>query len=330
MRVRILYHDFCFDGAASAAFMSRFLRDRFHPGAEFCYTGLVHTSGFAWNEGHFDADLHAIVDFKYSPHPRLDWWFDHHESAFLTAADENHFHQNRNQRKVLDPSFLSCALLTSHIARERFDYHAPDLAELVAWANVIDGAQYPDAVTAVELAAPALRLVLVIENAPDTAIVHTIIRQMQYEPLEKIVRLPEISDLAEEFYAQHLDSIHLMKSRGKVQNGVVSFDLTDVAPKRHNKFIPYFLFPEAHHSVQFYRSGSQIRVSVGTNPWVARGSDINLAKLCERYGGGGHRAVAAVSFEPEAEAEARRVVREILDELRCGSAPNSLLAPEPR
>ena len=38
MRVRVLYHDHCFDGAASAAFFSRFQRGAFHPGAEFAYS----------------------------------------------------------------------------------------------------------------------------------------------------------------------------------------------------------------------------------------------------------------------------------------------------
>lgn len=319
MIIRILYHDFCFDGAASAAYLSRFLVDRFHPSAEVGYAGLVHTSGFAWKDERFDADLHAIVDFKYSSHPRLDWWFDHHESAFLTPEDRKHFQQNQNQRKVRDTSFLSCATLISHIAREQFDYDAPDLGELVAWANLIDGAQYPDAVTAIELAAPALRLMLVVENAPNSAVVQTIIRHMQYEPLDHIVRRPEIGDLAEEFYAQHLDSIHLMKSRGNFKDGVVFFDLTDAAPKRHNKFIPYFLFPQALHAVTLYRIGSQIRLSVGTNPWTSAHNEFNLARLCERYGGGGHRVVAAVSFGPEAEVDAGRAATEILAELRNGS-----------
>ena len=39
MRVRILYHDHCFDGAASSAFFSRFAEAKFYPGATFEYTG---------------------------------------------------------------------------------------------------------------------------------------------------------------------------------------------------------------------------------------------------------------------------------------------------
>ena len=39
------------------------------------------------------------------------------------------------------------------------------MADLVHWADVIDGALYPDARTAVEMKAPAMKLTMVIESA---------------------------------------------------------------------------------------------------------------------------------------------------------------------
>jgi len=42
MRVRVFFHDHCFDGAASAAVFSRFYQGRFAPDAEFVYSGLAH------------------------------------------------------------------------------------------------------------------------------------------------------------------------------------------------------------------------------------------------------------------------------------------------
>ena len=97
MRVRILYHDHCFDGAASAAFFSRFVEAKFYPGAQFAFTGLAHKADQLFEPGYFDGDVNAIVDFKYSTDPRLTWWFDHHQSAFLTPEDAEHFKQ-RHQR----------------------------------------------------------------------------------------------------------------------------------------------------------------------------------------------------------------------------------------
>ena len=69
MRARILYHDHCFDGAASAAFFSRFLEAKFHPGAQFEFTGLAHKASQLFEPSLFDGDVNAIVDFKYSTDP---------------------------------------------------------------------------------------------------------------------------------------------------------------------------------------------------------------------------------------------------------------------
>jgi nanoRNase/pAp phosphatase (c-di-AMP/oligoRNAs hydrolase) len=54
---------------------------------------------------------------------------------------------------------------------------------------------------------------------------------------------------------------------------------------------------------------------VGSNPWAPRPRTHNIAKICERYGGGGHAVVGAVSFKPEEVAEARQAVQEIVAEL---------------
>src|SRR5271157_4260096 len=105
MRVRILYHDHCFDGAASAALFSRFAETQFYPHAQFQFTGLAHKASQLFEPALFDGDVNAIVDFKYSPDPRLTWWFDHHQSAFLSPEDAEHFHRDHSGRKLFDPSY---------------------------------------------------------------------------------------------------------------------------------------------------------------------------------------------------------------------------------
>src|ERR1700689_2748831 len=165
MRVRILYHDHCFDGAASAAFFSRFLEGKFHPDAEFEFTGLAHKASQLFEPSLFDGDVNAIV------------------------------------------------------ARERFGFAAPDLAELVSWADIIDGAQYANAQEAVELREPAMRLTLVIEGSKGSEPVQTIIRK-----------------------------------QARCEDGVVSFDLVDQELEGYNKFIPYYLFPHSVYTVSVLTS----------------------------------------------------------------------------
>src|ERR1035441_4993022 len=65
LRVRVFYHDKCFDGASSAALFSRFYRERVHGDAEFVYSGLLHRAGSLFDEKQFDGDENVIVDFKY-------------------------------------------------------------------------------------------------------------------------------------------------------------------------------------------------------------------------------------------------------------------------
>ena len=58
------------------------------------------------------------------------------------------------------------------------------------------------------------------------------------------------------------------------------------------------------------------KVRVGSNPWAPAPLLHNLATICERYGGGGHPRVGAISFKPGAVEDARRVALEIAEELK--------------
>ncbi len=316
MRIRILYHDHCFDGAASAAFFSRFMEGAFHPGADFAYTGMAHKASQIFEPELFDGDENAIVDFKYSSDPKLTWWFDHHQSAFLTPEDAEHFRRDRSGKKMYDPSFKSCTNFIRSMAQQKWGFTAPDLDQLVHWANIIDGAQYPDAKTAVELGAPAMKLTLVIEGSKGSGMVQKIIGWMRHRTLKDIVEESEVQKLFDVLYKRHVDSVDMIRNRAHNDNGVVYFDLTGYDLEGYNKFIPYYLFPDSTYTVSVSPSSFRTKVSVGSNPWAPEEPKHNLATICERYGGGGHPRVGAISFEPGALDKARSVAAEITQELK--------------
>jgi hypothetical protein len=239
MLERVLYHDHCFDGAASAAFFSRFIAGAIHPDAEFRYTGMAHKASQLFDSDLFDGDENAIVDFKYSSDPRLTWWFDHHQSAFLNAADAEHYRRDTSGRKLYDPNYKSCTKFIADVACQRFGFSAPDLADLVHWSLIIDGAQYPDAKTAVELGAPAMKLTLVIEAAKGSDTVQKIIGWMQRRALAEIIAEPEIQALYKPLYARHLQTIEIIGKQARLEDGVVFFDLAGYDVEGYNKFIPY-------------------------------------------------------------------------------------------
>jgi hypothetical protein len=317
MHLRVLYHDHCFDGAASAAFFSRFIAGSIHPGAQFRYTGMAHRASQIFEDTLFDGDENAIVDFKYSSNPKLTWWFDHHQSAFLTAEDQKHFLAEHSDRKMYDPAFKSCTNFICTMAREKWGFKAPDLDNLVHWANIIDGAQYPDPKTAVELGAPAMKLTLVIESSKGSDLVQKIIGYMQRMTLDEIVRQPDIQEAFKPLYERHLNSLNIIRDRASEAGGVITFDLTGYDLEGYNKFIPYYIYPNGTYTVSVSPSTFRTKISVGSNPWAPEEPRHNLASICERYGGGGHARVGAISLEPGQVDQARKVAAEIAEELRA-------------
>lgn len=315
MRVRVLHHDHCFDGAASAAFFSRFLQDTQYPDAEYLYTGLAHKATQIFEEELFDGDVNAIVDFKYATSPKLTWWFDHHQSAFLSPEDAEHFRHDTSGLKMYDPTFKSCTKYIASVLRERHGYHPADLDDLVKWADIVDGAQYKNPQEAVELCAPAMKLTLVIEGAKGHDTVEQIIRYMQRMPLEQIIAQPDIQELYLPLYDRHLKSIDIIRQAATCEQGVVFFDLVEQGIEGYNKFIPYYLFNESVYTVSVSVSSFRTKVSVGSNPWLHEVKH-NLATICERYGGGGHARVGAISFATGAIEQARRAAQEIAAELK--------------
>lgn len=316
MRFRVLYHDHCFDGAAAAAYFTRFTRERFYPSAEYFYTGMMHEPNQTFDPALFDGDENAIVDFKYAANDKLTWWFDHHQSAFLSPADAEHFHRRQAEHHFFDPAYKSCTKFIANIAREKFGFTAPDLEDLVRWADIIDGAQYANAKEAVEIAMPATKLVLVIEGTKGSGAVQRIIRMMQHQPLASIADDPSVREVFEPLYAQHLKMIDVIRERSQADQGVVFFDLVGTGVEGYNKFIPYYLHPESVYTVSVLQAPFRTKISVGSNPWVEGPLRHNLASICERYGGGGHPRVGAISLPKDALDHARQVAAEVAAELR--------------
>lgn len=292
------------------------MQDKFYPEADFEFTGMAHTASQIFDDHLFDGDENAIVDFKYSSNPRLTWWFDHHQSAFLSPEDGEHYRRQSDPKKQYDPGFRSCTMFIATCVKQGWSYDAPDLAELVRWADIVDGAQYRDADEAVSLVAPATQLTLVIENARGSETVQRIIRMMRTTPLDAIIADPEIQVLYVPLYERHLRSIDIIRRQATCDDGVVYFDLVGQEIEGYNKFIPYYLHPESVYTVSVSTSSFRTKVSVGSNPWVVEPLRHNLATICERYGGGGHAKVGAISFPIGAIEQARKAAGEIAAELK--------------
>ena len=324
MKARVFYHDKCFDGACSASLFARFHRERIAPGAEYEFHGLVHRAGALFDEKEFVGDENAIVDFKYSPSPAVTWWFDHHLSAFLTPEDHRHFLAGQREpkireRKFYDPDYVSCTGLIAHIAATHFGFDAAPVAELVRWADIVDGARYESPESAVEMAQPAMKLTLAIESVQDAAFVPRLIPLLTEMSLGEVLDQPFVRDQLPELLERHREAMELIRERSSCEQGTIYFDITDHPLEGYNKFIPYYLHPQATYSIGLSRSSFRTKIAVGSNPWTKVPADrmVNLAQICERYGGGGHARVGAISFPREKDDLARQAAAEIVAELRA-------------
>ena len=325
LRVRVFYHDKCFDGACSASLFTRFHRECVAAGASYEYHGLVHRAGALFDESEFTGDENAIVDFKYSASPKITWWFDHHLSAFLTPAGPPEFSATASRTRPAATANSSIPITPPAPAfwrtspPTRFGFDTAPVAELIHWANIVDGAKYESPESAVEMAAPAMKLTLIIESTQDPDFIPRLIPLLTEMPLAEVLSQPFVADLLPPLLERHQQAIELIRSRAEERDGTIFFDITDHPLEGFNKFIPYYLHPQATYSIGLSKSSFRTKVSVGSNPWTKAdpAKMVNLARVCERYGGGGHARVGAISFPPDQADQARVAAAEIVAELRA-------------
>jgi hypothetical protein len=312
-----MFHAHCFDGAASASLFGRFYTSKIDPTAEIIYRGKAHARGAVFSEDDFDADDHAIVDFRYSPNPKLGWWFDHHVSAFQPPEDEASYRARPHERFFFDPNARSCTKFLTTQLTARYGFDASPYDELVRWADLIDGAQFDSAKQATELKEPALQLMSFFEHNQDETYGLAILSSLTSRPLAELAAEKRVQDVLRPVLERNHRAERVLRERVQVAQGVAFFDVGDDELDGHNKFLPYVVAPESRYVVVVSASAQRTKISVGSNPWNRPDPLVNLARICERYGGGGHAVVGAVTLPGGTLPEARRIAHEITDELRA-------------
>jgi hypothetical protein len=169
------------------------------------------------------------------------------------------------------------------------------------------------------MAAPAMKLTLVIESSQDPTFIPRLIPLLTEMSLSEVLEQPFVAELLPPLLERHRQSLAIIGERTESTDGTLYFDITDQPFEGYNKFVPYFLHPEVTYSVGLSKSSFRTKVAVGSNPWTKARPEqmVNLAQICERYGGGGHARVGAISFPPDQGDRARVAAAEIVSELRA-------------
>ncbi len=321
-QIVVATHGFCLDGLCSAALFTRLLR-HLDPTSDlhFTYSGCSYGPGQNGVDPKvLKGDVNAVLDYRFSASPLLTWYFDHHVSAFQgegeRAAYEERAHVATPQRRFFhDGTYGSCTKLIADVGARDFGLDPTPTANLVRWADMIDSASFPNAEVAVTRTEPVLQLMTVVEHSSDDAFLTRMVPRLLVEPLEDVARSPEVVAAYAPLGAQKDAFVEMVRSAAKESGGVVLVDLTDRNIDVATKFVTYSLFPRSAYSVLVTRSKSKGKVSIGYNPWSNVTRRHNIAQICERWGGGGHPVVGAITL-PAAEVEkAREIATSIAAEL---------------
>jgi hypothetical protein len=320
VRVLVAHHDWCFDGVASAALFTRLHSHLEGGGHSYSYLGLSHGPEKAWSEGMLTGETNAAVDFRYLASPKLDWWFDHHRTAFELPGDEEHFRADRSGRKFFDPDSKSCARLIGEIGRSRFGIDWGFHEALIEVANVNDGALWATAEEAADFEGPAGRIRMVLEGSRERSDLERILRSFIEAPWDEAARIPEISRLADRLATKEEEARRIVRESGRPMgpNGeVVVLDVVGKIGEGFSKFFSYAEFPEALYILTIVASKSRTKIGLGFNPWTDRPRLHDVSAICRRFGGGGHPVVGAMAFPPgpEGERQAREVAAIVVSEL---------------
>src|SRR5205823_7450581 len=149
------------------------------------------------------------------------------------------FRADSSGRKFWDPAAKSCTRFLARMCRDRFGWDFSALSELVEWAEVIYGAMFPDARSAVELTEPAMQLMLLIEATKDPELCPRLIRELADRPLSSVLREKWVTEPLAPLLQRHREIVKTVTSRIRLDGGVAFYDLADLGADNVNKFIAY-------------------------------------------------------------------------------------------
>lgn len=325
--VVVATHGHCFDGMASAVLFTHFLRsieDGARAKLPFVYRGQTYDVGKNGVDPAIFANASdtAILDFRYTATDRLTWYFDHHVSAFPTAKEREHFDKLAARgHAFFDSRAGSCTILIDRVAGQ----HGVDMSRfdhLVKWADMIDTANFPTPQMAVDRSEPEMKLLAVIEQQGDDKLLDDLVRRLLERPLSEVAADSELVARYAPIDALHREQVERVRTREQRRGDVVWVDLLDILTETVVKFVTYADVPDSRYSVAASRTEKRCKISVGYNPWSGKPRTHDIAKICERYGGGGHPVVGAIALPPDVE-KCRKIALDIVAELQEPSSTSA-------
>jgi hypothetical protein len=278
---------------------------------------MVHRDGNPFEGVTLDADDHACVDFRFCADPRMRWWFDHHPTAFQPPQLREIYDRASSATWFFDPRAPSCAGLIARALATGWDWHPPPhLADAVAWADKIDAAKFTTANEAVALDSPAQRLAAWLAHGRSPLDTAHYVEWLSRASLAEVAARPELAPALAAVEAERTREMKAVEKLGVWHDDVVVFDRFDDVGARNPGFLGYLLYPTCAYVVAGTRTATNIKITVGVNPWSTRPrSSIDIGALCARHGGGGHAVVGGITLRSDELPRARDTITLLVHEL---------------
>lgn len=287
MAIHIYLHS-DLDGLASASILADFVKYR-NSNLVIEYS-VVNYDEVDWQQRRLPENS-FVLDFMYSPFCRV--WFDHHESG--KGQVPNFSKVTRFIR--FKPDAPSCAgILFSFLKEKQTSWDWKRWEPLAKWADVIDSASYESAKQVVESKEPALkiRMALSLGGKDKDKILLDILHQL----IEYRGDLDKVAELNRPYWEERQKKIQKAMDAYpkmiKIQQNVGILNLVNTyVPK--DKYVPFYLNENLDYMITLSGWKGDYVVGIGKNPWKFVKNPINVGKLLEKLGGGGHFDVGAAT-----------------------------------
>jgi oligoribonuclease NrnB/cAMP/cGMP phosphodiesterase (DHH superfamily) len=297
-----------FDGRASAAVLLAFLEGRGDTIEN--YVPVDHSIKLKknWPKLKFKNPA-VILDFYY--HPKAAFWFDHHETTFLTREWKTRFRQSKFHQ--LHASYLSCCHVVLDGLIKEFAFRPPaHLRELAKWLNITDGAKYASARQTILMKEPALQIDAFIDSQKGRKPLAWLIRLLAEKPLAAVAANPRIKNAVSKIEKRRKELLKAYRKNIQMHGATAFLDISKIRGE-YLRFAAYYFYPRTKYSIVLKKSRTLFGIGVGKNPWL-NFKNIHLGEfLQKRYGGGGHAGAAGARFKTRQEAE--RAIQEIIKHL---------------
>jgi len=290
-----LYFHNDFDGYASAAIFSKFLKNRgegvggFYP--------VDHDIKPRWAKLKFNNPT-AIFDFYY--HPKATFWVDHHLTTFIKESWKKDFKKTKHLN--FNPKYNSCCHLTLDILEENFGFRPPaHFRELVRWLDVIDMAKYKSAKQVIDFKDVAIQIGDFIDQARGKRPIIWMIDLLREKSLRQVAANPRVKKGINILKKRREKDLAYFQKHLQIFDEVSFMDISEVRVP-HIDVAPFYLCPDLKHSVTLSREDGLFKISLRTNPWKIKGVRIHLGGVARRYGGGGHKGAAGMEIKTKKKA----------------------------